>query len=138
MYIGNPCFYRLKDQPEGVKPSWDGSMCSDCLFSPPPPNFYLFDMWKELYIVSTEEHAVLSHTGSHCIIIIIISNIISLLTLRKSKLTPFLGCHYGLFSERSLNFPEFFANSPLERLWSPLIWSASPPPPTPPASLDLI
>jgi hypothetical protein len=72
-----------------------------------PPNIFTCLICGEsyMYILSPEEqflstqcrwHSVLWHTGSYRIIIMIISNIISLLhlTLRKSKLT-FLDCRYA-------------------------------------------
>ncbi len=57
---------------------------------------------------------VLWHTGSQCIIIVIISNIISLLhlTRRKSKLTLLLAVTMPVLT-RSLGFLELFSNSPL-------------------------
>ncbi len=84
--------------------------------------------WLRLFplnILSAEEqflsiqchcHLALQHTGSHRIIIFIISNFISLphLTLGKSKLNLLhIGCHYASFMTSSLGFLELFSNSPL-------------------------
>jgi hypothetical protein len=89
----------MKDYIDGdVNPSWDRSMRHD---RPVPSLATFLPVYVErAYELSTEEqflsthchyHSVLRHTGSHHIIIVIISNIISLLHLtpRKSKLTLF-------------------------------------------------
>ncbi len=86
----------------GVKPSWDPKVCHVDHLYPFPPHVwpYWYAAKARLYILNAEElflsthcrcQLVLWHTGFHCIIILIISNFISLLhlTLRKSKLNLF-------------------------------------------------
>ncbi len=103
----------------------------------PPPHNFTYLRCGERFISSNAEqflsiqrlcHSVLWHTGSpHCIIIIIISNIISLLhlTLKKSKLT-LLGCHYARFWLGPLAFYSCFQLS-FECLWPALMRSSLPP-----------
>ncbi len=136
MYIGKPVL--LYEGPAGRwKPCWDCSMCHSDPLLPPTPYFYLSDMWWELYTQSPEEkylstqchcHLVSWHTSSRRIIIVIISNMISLLhPTQRRVIWPFFRLSLCLFSVRSLGFPGFFSNSPFERLWPPLTLSSLPP-----------
>jgi hypothetical protein len=102
-------------------------LCWPSVSSSPPPHFYLSDMWRELCKLSLEEqflstqcgcHLFLWHTGSRRVIIVIIS--LLHLTLRKSKLTPFLDCHYACFRLGSLASLSWFPILP----WPLLTWSS--------------
>jgi hypothetical protein len=128
-----PCFIVWKTSWEVWKPAGI-ALCVVLTVRFPPPHFYLSNMWIELNMLSPEErflgthchcHSALWHTGSHRIIIIIISNIIPLLhpTLRKSKLAPFL-LSPCLFLVRSLDFLELFFNFLFECLWPSLMQSS--------------
>jgi hypothetical protein len=74
-------------------------------------------------------HSVLWHMDSHCIIIFIISNIIYLLhlTLRKSKMTLFLGITMPACFLLGPSFlPRAVFQLSLKHLWPPLTRSSLP------------
>jgi hypothetical protein len=99
---------RMEVQLGGVKPSWDHQMYHVERLNL-PPHFDFSDVGKELYTECLGTIPQNTHTDSHRIINLIISNIISLihLTLRKSK-NSFLCCHYASLLTRSLGFRVVF------------------------------
>ncbi len=131
--------YWMKEQLEGVKPSWySTAKCVMLTISIHPPHFtclicgesYIYWVLRNNSWVHTCSVSVTwsCHTGSHSIIIIVTRNIISLLSLtqRKSKLNLLFKLSLCLFLVRPLGFLELFSNSHIEHLW-PLWMRFSPP-----------